>query len=210
MAVNPMLASSWVWTPVRDGVGDDLAVPFVDDPDLRAVVDLEYRVTTAAGTGFDADAAASELPGLRAEEADLPVDHPAGDALHEAASLLAHRLRTTHPEIAYAAPKRTALQVIPGSWRHGYLPTRREQMQGGQRGRALTTDVPPGSPDPVLVPLPAGQALLMDVRLLHCSGSNTASWPRIGLNVRYVAPDAVHTRDGQPPAQLTPICGASW
>lgn len=103
-----------------------------------------------------------------------------------------------------------ALQVIPGSWQHGYLPYRREQTPGDGRGRALTTDVPPGSSEPVHVPVPAGQALLMDVRLLHRSGSNTAGWPRIGLNVRYVAPGAVTRRDGQPPAGLTPIAGASW
>ena len=60
------------------------------------------------------------------------------------------------------------------------------------------------------MPVTAGQALLMDVRLLHRSGSNTASWPRVGLNIRYVAAGAVHTRDGQSLAAPTPIAGAGW
>jgi ectoine hydroxylase-related dioxygenase (phytanoyl-CoA dioxygenase family) len=103
-----------------------------------------------------------------------------------------------------------ALEVIPGSWRHGYLPLRREEHQGAGRGRALTTDVPPDSPHPQLVPVPAGQAFLMDVRLLHHSGSNTASTPRIGLNIRYVTPGAVTSRDGNPLAQLYPVAGTAW
>jgi ectoine hydroxylase-related dioxygenase (phytanoyl-CoA dioxygenase family) len=102
-----------------------------------------------------------------------------------------------------------ALCVIPGSHRHGYLPTRREDLHGGQHGRALTTDVPPGSPAPVVVELAAGQALVMDVRLLHSSPPNTTSRPRIGLNLRYAAPGAVIRRDGQEP-QLYPIAGSSW
>ncbi|GGN99801.1 hypothetical protein GCM10010112_93940 [Actinoplanes lobatus] len=102
-----------------------------------------------------------------------------------------------------------ALRLIPGSHRRGYLPTRREDPHGGQHGRALTTDVPPGSPDPIVVPVPAGQALLMDVRLLHSSPPNTSGQPRIGLNLRYVAPGAVTRRDGQEP-QLYPIAGPSW
>ncbi|MFC4070451.1 phytanoyl-CoA dioxygenase family protein [Actinoplanes subglobosus] len=102
-----------------------------------------------------------------------------------------------------------ALRVIPGSHRHGYLPTRREDPHGGQRGRALTTDVPAGSPEPVVVPLAAGEAMAMDVRLLHSSPPNTSAQPRIGLNLRYVAPDAVTRRDGQEP-QLYPIAGPSW
>ncbi|MEU3455296.1 phytanoyl-CoA dioxygenase family protein [Micromonospora sp. NPDC006766] len=102
-----------------------------------------------------------------------------------------------------------ALEVVPGSWRAGYLPYRREDTTGGQRGRALHTDVPPDSPDPVLVPVNAGQALLMDVRLLHRSGSNTTSGHRVGLNLRYVAPGAVTIRSGPSPS-LHPVAGASW
>ncbi|GIF45403.1 phytanoyl-CoA dioxygenase family protein [Actinoplanes xinjiangensis] len=102
-----------------------------------------------------------------------------------------------------------ALRVIPGSHMHGYLPTRREDPHGGQHGRALTTDVPPGNLSPVVAELAAGQALAMDVRLLHSSPPNTSGRPRIGLNLRYVAPGAVLRRDGQEP-HLYPIAGPSW
>jgi ectoine hydroxylase-related dioxygenase (phytanoyl-CoA dioxygenase family) len=141
--------------------------------------------------------------------ADFPVPWHQ-DGTNDRVELDPRRSVTLWAALTDATVEAGALQVIPGSWRHGYLPTRREETRGGQRGRALTTDVPPGSPTPVYVPVTAGQALLMDVRLLHRSGSNTAGWPRIGLNVRYVAPDAVHTRDGQPHAVLTPIAGAGW
>jgi ectoine hydroxylase-related dioxygenase (phytanoyl-CoA dioxygenase family) len=107
-----------------------------------------------------------------------------------------------------------ALEVVPGSWQAGYLPYRREdgpdRDRPRHRGRALQTDVPPDSPTTVLVPVPAGQALLMDVRLLHRSGPNTASWPRVGLNLRYVAPGAVTHRTAGTPASLYPVAGTGW
>ncbi len=46
------------------------------------------------------------------------------------------------------------------------------------------------------LPLTAGQAVVFfDVRLFHGSPSNTATFPRIGLNVRYVAPGGILRRD---------------
>ena len=75
-------------------------------------LELEHQVGTAANTTFDAEAAAAELPGLRTAEADLPIGHPAGDVLHDAAGMLAYRLRDTHPDIARgAAPKRTVVEA---------------------------------------------------------------------------------------------------
>lgn len=56
-----------------------------------------------------------------------------------------------------ATAKNGALHVIPGSHRYGCLPTRREDAHAGARGRALTVDVPPGSPEPVVVPVPAAR-----------------------------------------------------
>ncbi|MEU1813241.1 phytanoyl-CoA dioxygenase family protein [Micromonospora aurantiaca (nom. illeg.)] len=102
-----------------------------------------------------------------------------------------------------------ALHVIPGSWRYGYLPCHREDGQGG-RARGLTTTVPVDAGDPVVVPVAAGQALLMDQRLLHSSPPNTTAVARIGLNVRFVAPGALRPRAGQPRHELTPVAGAGW
>ena len=100
-----------------------------------------------------------------------------------------------------------AVHVIAGSQVYGYLPTRREDPRTNRRGRALTTDVPAGSTAPTIAELAAGQALLMDVRLLHSSPPNTTTdRPRIGLNLRYVAPGAVIRRAGHDP-QRYPIAG---
>jgi ectoine hydroxylase-related dioxygenase (phytanoyl-CoA dioxygenase family) len=132
------------------------------------------------------------------------------DGVNDRVELDPARAVTVWAALTDATADSGALQVIPGSWRAGYLPYRREDTPGGQRGRALQTDVPPDSADPVLVPAAAGQALLMDVRLLHRSGPNTASWPRVGLNLRYVAPGAVTVRTGAPPASLYPVAGTSW
>ena len=103
-----------------------------------------------------------------------------------------------------------ALRVIPGSHLHGYLPTRYDDPDSEGRGRPLRTDIPAGSPDPVIVPVAAGEALLMDVRLLHASPSNTSSAPRMGLNVRYVAPGGVLAHAGHQAPSPHPITGSGW
>lgn len=103
------------------------------------------------------------------------------------------------------------LRVIPGSHRHGYLGTRYDQDAAGEgRGKPLRTDVPAGSPDPIVVPVAAGQALLLDVRLLHASPSNTGTTARVGLNVRYVAPGAIHAHPGHQAPSPHPIIGTGW
>ncbi|MFE0099832.1 phytanoyl-CoA dioxygenase family protein [Streptomyces sp. NPDC059009] len=100
------------------------------------------------------------------------------------------------------------LHVVPGSQRAGYLAYDVEQNTGAARGRALGAKVADGTVG-VPVPVEAGQGLLMDTRLLHCSHTNHSQTPRVGLNIRYVAPDAVTMRDDSSPS-LVPICGTGW
>lgn len=59
------------------------------------------------------------------------------------------------------------------------------------------------------LPLPAGKACLLDVRLVHRSGPNRSPRARIGLNVRYVAPAAVRVLDGTAP-DLFAVTGTRW
>ncbi|MCW2900469.1 MAG: ptlH [Streptosporangiaceae bacterium] len=100
------------------------------------------------------------------------------------------------------------LHVAPGSQRLGYLPYELEEAHGQARGRAGRVAGFSGEYS-VPVTVSAGHAVLMDVRLLHRSGPNSTQAPRIGLNVRYVAPGAVQMRDHTPP-DLDPISGPSW
>jgi ectoine hydroxylase-related dioxygenase (phytanoyl-CoA dioxygenase family) len=102
------------------------------------------------------------------------------------------------------------LQVIPGSHRDGYLPYHRAAPAtpgGHQRPLAATGDFSDQAFR--LLPLPGGQACLMDVRLVHRSGPNRSRQPRIGLNVRYVAPQAVTARGGSA-VDLFVLTGARW
>lgn len=101
--------------------------------------------------------------------------------------------------ISHATPANGCLEVAPGSHHGGYLPYRRAKQTTGE-GRPLIADVDDAHFVPV--PLRAGQAVAMDVRLLHRSGPNRSDAPRIGLNIRYVAPGAVTTRDGSPHPDL--------
>ncbi|MCP3817960.1 phytanoyl-CoA dioxygenase family protein [Streptomyces sp. A3M-1-3] len=102
------------------------------------------------------------------------------------------------------------LQVIPGSHAAGYLPNDREESNA-RRGKALgVQDMPNGAHDRgVWLPLDAGQACLMDVRLLHRSDSNRTAGTRIGLNIRYVAPGAIRSSGPHSP-NLYPLTGAGW
>ncbi len=99
------------------------------------------------------------------------------------------------------------LEVMPGSQRLGYLPYGLEEAHGAERGSAGCALGFSGDPTPM--PVSAGQAVLMDVRLLHRSGSNTGRSARIGLNVRYVAPGAVRILDHTNP-DFDPISGTGW
>ncbi|MFB7619695.1 hypothetical protein [Kitasatospora sp. NPDC056181] len=49
----------------------------------------------------------------------------------------------------------------------------------------------------------------MDSRLVHRSGTNTSDGARIGLNVRYTAPDGILRRDATSPS-VVPISGTGW
>lgn len=69
-------------------------------------VALEHLTMTAAARDVDPEAAAAELPALRAEEADLPWEDPAAPAMFEAAGHLAVRLHTTHPGVVFSEPVR--------------------------------------------------------------------------------------------------------
>jgi ectoine hydroxylase-related dioxygenase (phytanoyl-CoA dioxygenase family) len=100
------------------------------------------------------------------------------------------------------------LHVVPGSHRSGYLPYERhgETVEGG---RPLTVGQLADELEFVPVPVAGGQACAMDVRLVHRSHPNRSTRPRVGLNVRYVAPGAVTVLDGSD-LQLFPVAGDRW
>ncbi|MFE0135699.1 phytanoyl-CoA dioxygenase family protein [Streptomyces sp. NPDC059037] len=102
------------------------------------------------------------------------------------------------------------LQVIPGSHAAGYHGYRREES-GAKRGKALGVQGMFNGPHDrgVWLPLDAGQACLMDARLIHRSDSNSTVGARIGLNIRYVAPGAIRSSGSHSPS-LYPLSGSDW
>lgn len=101
------------------------------------------------------------------------------------------------------------LWIIPGSQHAGYLPYGKEDNSGQQRGQADAALGVTGQDGAVPLHMQAGGAVLIDTRLLHCSGTNLAASPRVGLNIRYVAPGGVRMRDHSKPS-LDPVTGSSW
>ncbi|WP_189492099.1 phytanoyl-CoA dioxygenase family protein [Streptomyces antnestii] len=101
------------------------------------------------------------------------------------------------------------LQVIPGSHTAGCLDHAHEDSSA-HRGKTLGVKGMPNGPHErsVWLPLNAGQACLMDVRLVPRSDSNnTTAGARIGLNIRYVAPGAIRSNDASPSPSLYPLTG---
>jgi ectoine hydroxylase-related dioxygenase (phytanoyl-CoA dioxygenase family) len=107
-----------------------------------------------------------------------------------------------------AAVTTGCLHVVPGSQRAGYLAYEKEPGTGAARGRALGVRVAAGTYG-VPVPVTAGSGVLMDTRLVHRSRPNRGTGARVALNIRYVAPGGVRTRDGSTPC-LDPVTGTGW
>lgn len=72
---------------------------------------LETVATDAARTVFDPDAAADELPRIRAEEANLAWDNPYAEALYDTAATIGAKLHRSHPELVFAADTRLDLST---------------------------------------------------------------------------------------------------
>jgi ectoine hydroxylase-related dioxygenase (phytanoyl-CoA dioxygenase family) len=107
--------------------------------------------------------------------------------------------------ISPATPENGCLEVVPRSYQHGYLPYHR----AAEPGSPLTTGPLEGNAGFVPVRLWPGQACALDVRLLHRSGPNNGTAPRIGLNIRYVAPGGLQVRR-LPAPDLFPVAGNRW
>lgn len=167
-------------------------------------------VETAVRTSALVEAVIRALgPVVAVENTFLVVKAPAGDFTVPAHQDGINDRLVLDPERSVAAwlaitPATVAngcLELAPGSHRGGYLPYGRSSAPG----TPLATLGPgPGTFTPI--ELGAGEACLMDVRLLHRSGANRTNAARVGLNVRYVAPGAIHHRSGTQP-QMFPVAG---
>lgn len=114
--------------------------------------------------------------------------------------------------ITEATSANGCLEVVLGSQTAGYrLYERPEDTSTRTREGARPLTAHTGGQEHRFTPvvLRSGQACAMDVRLLHRSGPNRAAQPRIGLNIRYVAPGGAQMRDGSNPS-LFAVTGDGW
>ncbi|AQZ62955.1 unnamed protein product [[Actinomadura] parvosata subsp. kistnae] len=113
-------------------------------------VALEQSASTAAQLPPDLEAAAEELPQLRAIEAPMPYRDVVAEALYEASRELASLLRTEKPEVVFATTVRhsfTAAGPVVEQWRHTLTELTPEELaalRGTRRfARLLTIDPSP-------------------------------------------------------------------
>ncbi len=171
--VNPHLTETWAQFAVGEAGALDHVAELLG-PDIA--VENSFLITKRPGLPF-------AVP-------------PHQDGVNDAIEL--DPARAVSVWLALTAAPNTAgcLEVVPGSHRHGYLPYTREPGPGPRRALTIAPGAlpPPAAFTPV--PVSAGEAVIFDVRLIHRSGPNTTNRPRLGLNIRYVAPDAF--RRGHP------------
>src|SRR4051812_39657679 len=130
-----------------DGQGEVIPNPHLTVPDINALVRERAIVNAVAGVigpniAIEGGFLLSKQPG-----ADFPVPWHQ-DGISDRGELDPARAVTLWAALTDATVEAGALEVISGSWKHGYLPYRREPADDSQRGRALMTDVPDGSPSP--------------------------------------------------------------
>ncbi|MGH8895530.1 MAG: phytanoyl-CoA dioxygenase family protein [Egibacteraceae bacterium] len=111
--------------------------------------------------------------------------------------------------VTEATSENGCLEVVAGSQAAGYRPYGRAEEGSTGGGRPLAARTEGLAHGFTRVVLGTGRACAMDVRLLHRSGPNRAAQPRIGLNIRYVAPGGMQMRDGSDPSLLV-VAGDSW
>jgi hypothetical protein len=88
-------------------------------------------------------------------------------------------------------PENGCLRVIPGSHKQPLLPQRDtyEPQNALSRGQEIAVDV--NEAKAVDIVLRPGQMSLHDIAIVHGSNANTSDKPRIGIAVRYIAPEVV-------------------
>jgi ectoine hydroxylase-related dioxygenase (phytanoyl-CoA dioxygenase family) len=84
------------------------------------------------------------------------------------------------------------LRVYPKTHLAGYLPfeiaaSNERSISGGRPTQLSSSST---LPDPINIEMKRGLGCMMHVCLVHDSKENSSDKPRIGLNVRYVAPEA--------------------
>jgi phytanoyl-CoA dioxygenase PhyH len=93
--------------------------------------------------------------------------------------------------ITDATPTNGCLEIVPGSHAEGYRAFVTSAHERQAEGRPVAARGVSASEELRRLPLRRGQACLLDSRTLHRSRSNRGDSPRVGLNIRFVAPGGI-------------------
>jgi ectoine hydroxylase-related dioxygenase (phytanoyl-CoA dioxygenase family) len=187
---------------LRPGAGNVTANLHLSEDWARELVRAPVLLSRVCGL-IGADVAVENTYLMVKRPGDGFVVPPHQDGVNDRIELDPDRSVAVWAAITEATAVNGCLEVLPGSHSGGYLPYQRAEggsLSVGDAGQA-------GGWLPV--PLEPGQAVVLDVRLVHRSGPNAGTGPRIGLNIRYVAPGGLHVRSGEPPC-LFPVVGTRW
>ena len=112
------------------------------------------------------------------------------------------KVTTAWIALSASGPQNGCLRVLPGSHLHGTLPQNDTYAPENalSRGQEIAVDVDERQAvDLILQP---GEMSLHHIGIVHGSKVNTSDQPRIGIAVRYIAPEVVQTGSELPYAML--------
>jgi phytanoyl-CoA hydroxylase len=157
------------------GLQGDLTRRYVRDPRLLALVDRLVRPGIAIYS--------AKLMGKRPNRVgpDVTCHWHQDDAYYSQNSSSSCRMSVWFP-LQDADVESGCLRVVPGSHRHGLLPSR---DLGFGECRLAFRDGAEDIPGAITVPVPAGSVLLFHALLWHCSRGNATDRPRRAFIVSY-------------------------
>jgi Phytanoyl-CoA dioxygenase (PhyH) len=181
---NPHLKHTWAADLVRGGALSRVVAEILG-PDVA--VENSFLITKEPGTDFA-----------------VPLHQ---DGTNAAIELDPEKSVALWLALTEATVTNGCLQVVQGSHKAGYLDFERSATQAPGGARPLSAKVPRGGAEETIpIPMDAGQGWALNVCVLHSSPPNRSSGPRVGLNIRYVAPGGF-TRLADPDRELMTITG---
>jgi len=101
------------------------------------------------------------------------------------------KVTTAWVALSDSIPENGCLRVIPGSHKNPLLPQRDtyEPQNALSRGQEIAVEV--DETQAVDIVLQPGHMSLHDIAIVHGSKANTSEQPRIGIAVRYIAPEVI-------------------
>jgi hypothetical protein len=101
------------------------------------------------------------------------------------------KVTTAWVALSYSIPENGCMRIVPGSHKNPLLPQRDTYAPQNALSRGQEIAVEVDEAQAVDIVLQPGQMSLHDIAIVHGSKANTSDKPRVGIAIRYIAPEVV-------------------